>query len=248
MKTAVVTGGSKGIGRQIAKELVSRGMRVIAASRDVRDPVPGVEPFALDVTNDPQVAALAGRLDGLDVVVNNAGISMRGFNVEVARKTLDVNFFGTLRVTDALLPKMRAGGRIVMVSSGLGELSCVSSTLRARFLDPKLGRDALVELMESFVRDVARGVHAKNGWPSSAYNVSKVGMNALVRVMARDLAADPRKLLVNSANPGWVRTAMGGASAPRSVEHGARTPVWLATLPEGGPNGGFFLDEQPEPW
>src|SRR5262249_47369027 len=106
----------------------------------------------------------------------------------------------------------------------------------------------LIALMESFVRDVAAGDHAKKGWPSSAYSVSKVGMNALVRVLARDLEGDPRKILVNSANPGWVRTAMGGASAPRSIEHGARTPVWLATLPDDGPSGGFFYDERKVDW
>jgi carbonyl reductase 1 len=246
MKTAVVTGASKGIGRQIAIELLSRGMRVIAASRDMSDPVEGAEPFALDVTNDAQIEALAKH--EVDVLVNNAGISMRGFDANVARKTLDVNFYGALRVTEALLPKMRAGGRIVMVSSGLGELSCLSSELAARFLDPGLTKEKLLELMEAFVRDVAAGTHAKKGWPSSAYAVSKVGMNALVRVLAKQLADDPRAILVNSANPGWVRTQMGGAGAPRSVEQGARTPVWLATLPEGGPSGGFFHDERAVPW
>jgi carbonyl reductase 1 len=78
--------------------------------------------------------------------------------------------------------------------------------------------------------------------------VSKVGLNALVRVIARELAGDPRRILVNAADPGWVRTRMGGASAPRSVEEGARTPVWLARLPEGGPSGGFFRNERPVPW
>jgi carbonyl reductase 1 len=173
---------------------------------------------------------------------------MRGFDANVAKKTLDVNFFGALHVTEALLPKMRPGGRIVMVSSGLGQISCVSSALRKRLLEPALTKDELVRLMESFVRDVANGTHAAHGWPSSAYSVSKVGMNALVRVLARELADDPRRILVNSANPGWVRTDMGGASAPRSVEHGARTPVWLATLPAGGPTGGFFYDEKPQDW
>ncbi|MCL2449635.1 MAG: SDR family oxidoreductase, partial [Polyangiaceae bacterium] len=88
------------------------------------------------------------------------------------------------------------------------------------------------------------GAHARHGWPSSAYSVSKVGMNALVRVMARELAGDPRRILINAADPGWVRTRMGGPSAPRSVEDGARTPVWLAELPEDGPSGGFFRDQR----
>jgi carbonyl reductase 1 len=73
-------------------------------------------------------------------------------------------------------------------------------------------------------------------------------MNALVRVLSGELARDPRRILVNSACRGWVRTRMGGRAAPRSVEQGAQTPVWLARLPEGGPTGGFFRDEQRIPW
>jgi NAD(P)-dependent dehydrogenase (short-subunit alcohol dehydrogenase family) len=72
-------------------------------------------------------------------------------------------------------------------------------------------------------------------------------MNALVRVLARELADDPRRIAVNAACPGWVRTRMGGRGAPRSVEQGAQTPVWLAVALEG-PNGGFFRDERPIAW
>ncbi len=247
-RIAVVTGASRGIGYAIARELALRGLRVIAASR-TSSAVPDAEPFALDVARPETIAALAARLhDGLDVLVNNAGISMHGFNAKVARETLDVNFTGALRVSDALLPRMRRGGRVVMVSSGMGELSSVSPELRTRLLDPALTKDELVALMQSFVHDVETGVHEKHGWPSSAYRVSKVGLNALTRILARDLRDDPRKILLNAACPGWVRTQMGGPGAPRSPEEGARTPTWLALLPEGGPTGGFFRDKAPIPW
>lgn len=73
-------------------------------------------------------------------------------------------------------------------------------------------------------------------------------MNTYVRILARELAADPRRILVNAACPGWVRTRMGGKSAPRSPEEGAKTPIFLALLPEGGPSGGFFRDERPVPF
>ena len=96
--------------------------------------------------------------------------------------------------------------------------------------------------------DVAAGRHRKEGWPSSAYGVSKAAINALALVLARDLEGDPRRILVNSVCPGWVRTRMGGAGAPLSVEDGARTIVWAAMLPEGGPTGGFFRDEAPASW
>jgi carbonyl reductase 1 len=209
-----------------------------------RDPRQGF--VTLDVTRAYQVGALAQQLaaeGGVDVLVNNAGASPDGFDESVVRRTLEANFLGAMRVTDALLPSMRPGGRVVMVSSGLGSLTGVRGELRARFEDPRLTRDGLLALVEEFPRDVAAGVHERRGWPSNAYRVSKIAMNALVRVMARELEGDPRRILVNAADPGWVRTRMGGRSAPRSVEHGARTPVWLALLPDGGPTGGFFRDE-----
>lgn len=243
---AVVTGANRGIGEAVADELRERGCRVVPTSREPRQGF-----VTLDVTRADQIEALARQLageGGADVLVNNAGTSLEGFDEQVVRRTLGANFLGAMRVTDALLPVMRPGGRIVMVSSGLGSLSGVSADLRARFEDPGLTRAALLALVEEFPRDVAAGVHERHGWPSNAYRVSKIAMNALTRVLARELAGDPRRILVNATDPGWVRTRMGGRSAPRSVEHGARTPVWLALLPEGGPTGGFFRDEQPVPW
>ena len=245
-RVAIVTGANRGLGAEIASQLALRGLRVLATSREPR---PG---FAtLDVTRRDHIEELAQRVSsegGFDVLVNNAGASLSGFDADVARRTLEINFFGAMHVTDALLPAMRTGGRVVMVSSGMGELSHVHGEVRAAFESPSLTRASLVELMNRFVSDVAAGVHAQRGWASNAYSVSKVGMNALVRVLARELAQDPRRILVNAACPGWVRTRMGGRTAPRSVEQGARTPVWLALLPDAAPTGGFFRDERPIPW
>jgi NAD(P)-dependent dehydrogenase (short-subunit alcohol dehydrogenase family) len=245
-RVAIVTGANRGIGQEIAFQLDRRGLRVIATSREAHDG------FAtLDVTRADQIealAALAFSVGGVDVLVNNAGASLDGFDADVARRTLDINFFGAMRVTDAILPAMRSGGRIVMVSSGMGALSHVRGVVRAQLEDASLTRSSLVALMQSFVSDVSSGVHGRNGWPSNAYSVSKVAMNALVRVLSRELADDPRRIVVNAACPGWVRTRMGGRAAPRSIEEGARTPVWLALLPEGGPTGRFFRDERAIPW
>jgi carbonyl reductase 1 len=242
-RIAVVTGANRGLGAEIARQLGAQGVRVVRTSRE---PAPGFE--TLDVTRADQAAALAARLGPVDIVVNNAGVSFDGFDGDVARRTLDVNLLGALRVTDALLPRMPAGGCLVMVSSGMGTLSGVSGPLRGRLLDPGLTREELLSLTSSYVNDVQDGSHAEHGWPSNAYSVSKILLNALVRVVARELADDPRRIRVNAENPGWVRTRMGGRSAPRSVEHGARTAVWLALLSEDGPTGGFFEDEAPIPW
>jgi NAD(P)-dependent dehydrogenase (short-subunit alcohol dehydrogenase family) len=242
-RIAVVTGANRGLGAEIARQLETRGVRVVRTSREPRA---GFE--TLDVTRPDHAAALAARLGAVDIVVNNAGVSLDGFDAEVARGTLDVNLHGALRVTDALLPEMPAGGRIVMISSGMGTLSGVRGPLRERLLDPGLTREELLRLASSFVSDVGAVTHAQHGWPSNAYSVSKILLNTLVRVLARELADDPRKILVNAESPGWVRTRMGGRSAPGTVEEGAHTAVWLALLPEGGPTGGFFANEKPMAW
>jgi carbonyl reductase 1 len=246
MRVAVVTGANRGIGEEIAAQLAARGLRVVRASRDAKA---GPESFPLDVTSDDAVKALARHLaEGVDVVVNNAGVSLDGFDAEVAQKTLDVNFFGAMRVTDALLPLVREGGRIVMLSSGLGALSGLDAPMRACFEDPALDRATLVRLAQSFVEDVRRGDYRAKGWPGSAYRVSKISLNAITRIYARELEGDPRKILVNAVDPGWVKTRMGGRGAPRSVPDGARTPVWLALAPGGSPTGKVFRDEHVIPF
>ena len=244
-RIAIVTGANRGIGQEIARELTARGLQVVPTSR-----VPQRGYVTLDVEDRTSIDALARAQAkvGVDVLVNNAGVSFDGFDAAVAARTLAVNFFGAMHLTDGLLPSMRPGGRVVMVSSGMGKLSQLGSALRARFDDPTLSRGDLVELLESFVRDIRAGLHARHGWPSSAYSISKVGLNALVRVLARELAGDPRGILINSADPGWVRTRMGGPAAPISVQDGARTPVYLALLPAGGPTGGFFARQRPIPF
>jgi carbonyl reductase 1 len=86
---------------------------------------------------------------------------------------------------------------------------------------------------------VEKGHHVADGWPSSAYRVSKASLNAWVRLLARELA--PRRIRINAACPGWVRTDMGGRGASRSVEKGAASILWAAAL-KGEPTGGFFRD------
>ncbi len=261
MGVAVVSGANRGIGLEISRQLAQRGVHVVLTSRDAsageeaRHALFGeglaVSWQPLDVcdeeSRDALAEALAREHGGIDILVNNAGIVMDGFDGRVARRTIDTNFFGSLAVTDRLLPLMRDAGRIVMLSSGMGDRSSLSSELQARFREP-MDRATLCDWMNRFVDDVAAGRHSAAGWPSSAYRVSKIGINKLVETLAAELAGDPRRILVNAACPGWVRTRMGGPSAPRSVEQGARTPVWLALLDDGGPSGGFFRDEQPADW
>jgi NAD(P)-dependent dehydrogenase (short-subunit alcohol dehydrogenase family) len=231
-RIAVVTGGNKGIGFEICRQLAARGINVVLTARSRRRGARAASKLQgeglnvifhpLDVTVPAEVQALARYLDAThgrcDVLVNNAGIALDRYSMSVLdtpprlfQDTLDTNFYGPLRLCQALMPMMlrRRYGRVVNLSSGLGQLE-----------------------------DMEDG--------SAAYRVSKTALNALTRMAAA--AADNRNVLVNSMCPGWVRTDMGGPNAARGVEKGAETAVWLATLPDGGPSGGFFRDRKPIAW
>jgi carbonyl reductase 1 len=250
VKTALVTGGNRGLGLGICRALARRGMRVLLTSREETSGQAAMEALRqegldvayrqLDVASPLSISTLAEECQSagevLDLLVNNAGIALKGFDGTVARRTVEANFFGALWVTEALLALLRDRASILMVSSGMGALSHLGEEQRRNLLDPSLPRDELVRLMMRFVKDVEQGQHNKLGWPSSAYTVSKAGMNALTRVFARDLA--PRGIAVNAVCPGWVRTDMGGPGADRSLEQGVGSI--LATLDRMPAESGKF--------
>ncbi len=223
---ALVTGASRGIGREVARQLAERGYAVILTARDgdkaaaVAGELEGtVIPLELDVADPASVEAMAAAVrenpGRLDVLVNNAGMVVDGGvagvdpDFDAIQATLDTNFFGAYRVAVALLPLLRASAhpRIVNVSSGMG------------------------------------GVAEMGGWVPG-YRVSKAALNAMTRILSNELAGDG--VLVNSACPGFVASDMGKQwGAKKSVEDGAAGIVWLATLPDDGPTGGFFRDGKP---
>jgi NAD(P)-dependent dehydrogenase (short-subunit alcohol dehydrogenase family) len=259
MPSAVVTGANRGLGLETARVLAQRGYRVWLTGRDaahteeaaaeLRARKLNVEAAALDIASPVSIAAFAERMahePGLDALVNNAGASLSGFNAEIAERTVDNNYRGAVRLTDALFGKLAPEANIVMVSSGMGELSRLSPALGKRLLAPTLSRADIEQVAEEFVSSVKKGNHNAAGFPSNAYSVSKALMNAFTRVLARELAGTRRR--VNAVCPGWVKTRMGGSGAPRSLEQGASGIVWAATLAAGGANGGFFRDAKPIEW
>jgi len=254
---ALVTGGNRGIGREIARQLGERGYHVMLAARDAAQGIAAARELAheftpLDITSQASIdrlaESLARRKLTLDILVHNAGVMFRHFDLEVARDTLAVNYYGPLRLTQALLPFLNPHARVVILSSGLGDRSALGPALRARFADGALDRPALTTLMDDFLAHVAAGDHEAAGWPSHAYAVSKIGATMLAQVLARELADDPRRLRFNALCPGWVKTAMGGEGAEREVSEGADTAVWLATQAPEGPTGGFFRDRAAATW
>ena len=227
-RVALVSGGNRGIGREIVRQLTERGITTILGSRDEekgRAAAEGMEGDVrvrqLDVTDEKGIAQLARDVEEkfgrLDILVNNAGISIdkgqRGADadLDVVRETLEMNLFGAWRLCEAFVPLMQRNryGRIVNVSSGMGAIN-----------------------------DMGGG--------SPAYRVSKTSLNALTRILASELRGTG--ILVNSVCPGWVQTDMGGSGASRAIEEGADTPVWAATLPNNGPTGCFFRDRRQIPW
>jgi NAD(P)-dependent dehydrogenase (short-subunit alcohol dehydrogenase family) len=257
MAFAVVTGANRGLGLEVSRQLLRRGFDVRLTAREATAGTQAVRELGslgwvrastLDVTDPATVERLAEELAAsppIDAIVNNAGTSLTGFDADVVRQTLDTNYRGAVRVTNALRSKLSPTANIVMVSSGMGELSHLGPDLRARFLDPALDRDGIEAIAAEFVKSVAEDRHQHVGFPSNAYSVSKALLNAFTRVLAKELLPSQH---VNSVCPGWVRTRMGGKSAPRDVEHGASGIVWAATLGDGGASGGFFRDERPIGW
>jgi NAD(P)-dependent dehydrogenase (short-subunit alcohol dehydrogenase family) len=238
-RIALITGANKGIGFEIARRLGKAGYRILLGARDsgrgeaaaatLKADGIDVRFIGIDLDKPDSIAAAAEAIEAeegrLDVLVNNAGVADRDdgppstAGMAAVRRTFEVNFFGALAVTQAMLPALRksASARIVNVSSGLGSL--------ARHSDPGW----------RFARTKVLG-----------YSASKVALNMLTVQLAAELKDSGIK--VNSAEPGYTATDLNNRRGTQTVAEGAVAAVRLATLPDDGPTGGVFSASGPELW
>ena len=230
-KIALITGSNRGIGLEVLRQLCEHGYHCILTSRKEAD---GQKALA----------------------------SLSSYSQQLSYQRLDVN-------EDESVAKIKAFveqefGRLDVLVNNAGwnydygakpttvDLQKVMDTLNTNLMGPWRMCQAFIPLMKK--QGYGRIVNVSSGSGSidkmssetPAYGLSKTALNVLTIKLADELKGS--EILVNSVCPGWVRTEMGGMNAPRSVEEGAEGIVWLATLPEGGPSGGFFRDKQPIPW
>jgi NAD(P)-dependent dehydrogenase (short-subunit alcohol dehydrogenase family) len=230
-QVALVTGGNRGIGYELVKQLSLSGFNVILTSRDhemgnkavqkLKELNLDVSCIEMDVSNHESITQAAITLNEqygrLDVLINNAGVyldeneNLLTMDPSILQKTMETNFFGVYHVIRSFIPLMekQGYGRIINISSEYGAMSEMSS--------PGVG----------------------------AYKLSKFALNGLTRLVAAETKGD---IKINAVDPGWVSTDMGGPSAPRTPREAAESILWLATIGSEGPNGGFFRDGKQIPW
>lgn len=236
----LITGANKGIGLETAKQLAGAGHTVLLGARDLAkasaaaEKLKGeglaVEPIALDVTDggsiERAVAEVEQRHGKLDTLINNAGVALEPWGSGTTRTPLsqwravfDTNLFAVVAVTLAFLPLLR--------KSEAGRIVNLSSILGSLALHA----------------DPASPIY---DFKSVAYDSSKAALNQFTTHLAHELRGTNIK--VNSAHPGWVKTDLGGEGAPMEIPDGAKTSVYLATLADDGPTGGFFHNQDRLPW
>ena len=237
-KIALITGGNKGLGKEIGRQLGTLGYTVILAARDHRAGAAAAEELVtagceahtvrLEVTNPDDIAKLASHIETtfgkLDVLVNNAGISLewdgKPTNADKVRRTLEVNLIAPFAITEAMVPLLARSddARVINHSSMLGSMGSTEK------LWDHVG-----------------------GFMSVGYSTSKAGLNMLTLIQSKSLAN--QGIAVAAAHPGWVKTDLGTDAAPMEVDEGAKTVVDLVTMSrEKFPHGQLWHKGERMPW
>ena len=227
-RTALITGSNRGIGFEICRQLARQKLRVILTARD------------------SQLGAnAAGKLqaEGLDVVFELLDVEDERSVRDCGRRLREYGITVDVLINNAAIYPQ--GALLSLETETLWE--AMSLNFLGAFRVCRAFMPAMVKAGYGRVVNMSSGYgsfHQGLGGPA-AYSLSKAALNAFTLKLAREV---PETVKVNAACPGWVRTRMGGSDAPRSVEEGADTAVWLATLPGDGPTGGFFRNRKPISW
>ena len=263
-RVVVVTGSNTGLGFELIKQLIYNENSFIAVltARDipsVQTALSTLDPhnvysdrlaaYQLEVTSEESVQRLASDLRSqfgqIDVVVNNAGVNPEGwdfgpkssFPLNVAQLVMDINFFGAVRVTNALLPLMKAGGHVVNVGSKLGKFHQIpGDQLRTELSSNSLSSNAVYQIAQRYMDSVQSGSYQREGWPQHNYITSKALLHSYTRALAREQAG---RIRVNALCPGWTRTNLGGGFASQGVEAGVRTHLMMVKSTDSA-TGEFF--------
>ena len=230
-KIAVVTGGNRGIGFQVCRDIAKKGFKVLLTARNSEKGMESsgilqsegldVSFYELDVSSAESIDTFYNRVaeefGRIDVLVNNAAIipdaRSSGLSLEIQelQVSLETNVYGIILLSQKIITLMIKNnyGRIINMSSGMGQFA-----------------------------DMGSGY--------LAYRISKTAVNTITKVLANE--TDSHNIQINSVDPGWVKTEMGGAGASLSVEEGADTIVWLSTQPDDSPTGMFYKKRKIIPW
>jgi len=228
--TALVTGANRGIGLEVTRQLAKQGIDVILGARDQAKG----ERAARSLTQD--------------------GLSVFPYQLDVADQHSIDRLYQAIAADFGRLDILVNNAAILYDTWQQGttaDLDVVHSALETNLFGAwRMCQTFLPLLRQSHAGRIVNvssegGSLASMGGGTPAYSVSKASLNALTRILASELAGT--HILVNSICPGWVATDMGGAGG-RPVSQGAAGIVWAATLPKGGPTGGFFRDKRPLPW
>jgi len=265
-RVALVSGANKGIGKEIARKFAADPSiePILACRTDEKETAAELgckHSVYLDLTDDASIAAcrqyITDNLDGtLDILVNNAAICFNDPTLygkikhtpfqEQAAITVQTNYWGTRKLTDALMSCLEKSPspRIINIASYAGRLAILKSQEKVKdFTDAELTTEQLDEYLNEFVKSVEDGTHAAEGWPNTCYGMSKLGIIALTRVLARDYP----NMMINSVDPGYCATDQNQNQGNRPAERGAVTPYLLATTDETF-SGLHWFDELETKW
>merc|ERR1711990_263448 len=275
MRVAIITGANKGIGKETCRILANSGKfsTVYLTSRNKELGQQAIKELRktmsndvlkyhqLDISDTDSIEKfrtfVESEHNGFDVLVQNAGFAYKNASTESfdvqAKETLKINFWGSLNMMKRFYPIIKENGRIVNVSSMISQSTQFGLT--PKFGHPlssvnlNLTEEQLEEYANKFVSDCEKSVKDKvalDGWPRTAYGVSKLLVNGITRIYSKKAREDEQGVLINCCCPGYVKTDMSShsANATKNTEQGAETSVWLALLPPGlsGPQGTYLAD------